>query len=47
MSNFLLVRLQLGNFTPHLPLTGRQLGRELVDTLTYRCETEHKLLQIG
>ena len=47
MQNFLLVRLQLGDIAPHLPLTGLELGCELVNTLAYRCQTECKLLQIG
>ena len=47
MQNFLLVRLQLGDIAPHLLLTGRELGCELVDTLAYRCQTERKLSHIG
>ena len=47
MQNFLLVRLQLGDIAPHLPLTGLEVGRELVDTPAYRCQTERKLLHIG
>ena len=47
MQNFLLIRLQLGDIAPHLLLTGRELGCEQVNTLSYRCETERKLLHIG
>ena len=47
MQNLLLVRLQLGDIASHLPLTGRELGCEQVDTLAYRCQTERKLFQIG
>ena len=47
MKNLLLVRLELGDISPHLPLSIRELGCELVDTLAYRCETERKRLQIG
>jgi hypothetical protein len=44
MQNFLPVRLQFGDITPHLLLTGRELGGELVNTLAYRRETERKLI---
>jgi hypothetical protein len=47
VQNLLLVRLQLGDIAPHLPLTGRKLGCELINTLAYRCQTERKLLHIG
>jgi hypothetical protein len=47
VQNFLLVHLQLGDIAPRLPLTGLELGCELVNTLAYRCQTECKLLQIG
>ena len=40
-------RLQLGDVTPHLPLTGRELGCKLVHALAHRGEIERKLLQIG
>jgi hypothetical protein len=47
VQNFQLVRLQLGDIAPHLPLTGLELGCKLVNTLAYPCETERKLLHIG
>ena len=34
MKNFLLIRLQLGDIAAHLPLTGCELGCELIDTLS-------------
>ena len=47
VQNFQLVRLQLGDIAPHLPLTGLELGCELVNTLAYRCETEREVFKLG
>jgi hypothetical protein len=37
VKNFLPVSLQLRDVICHLPLIGRELGCELVDTLVHRC----------
>ncbi len=47
VENFLLVRLQFCDIGTHLLLSGRELGRELVNPLAYRCETKRKLLHVG
>jgi len=47
VQNLLLVRMQLGNIAAHLAPTGRELGREQVNTLAYCCHTDRKLLQVG
>ena len=46
MENLLRICLQLGDVAFHLPLTGRELSCELINTLAYRCDTQRKLFQI-